>query len=143
MAATVLAIAGGVALAVNKTCLGATGPSGSLTPDCVGTRGADTLTAGDDNDHNIAGMEGNDIITGGGFHDKIYGDEGDDTITDDEDTLDLDFIYGDEGNDRINVQDGQNGMDTVNCGSGTKDRVFFDRGIDTISRNCEIRNPGQ
>jgi hypothetical protein len=44
-------VVGGVALAVNKTCFGATGSSGSLTPDCVGTREADTLTAGDDNDH--------------------------------------------------------------------------------------------
>jgi len=143
IAGVVLAAAGGVALAVNKTCFGATGPSGSLTPDCVGTRDADTLTAGDDNDHNIAGMEGSDIITGGGFHDKIYGDEGNDSITDNEDTFDLDLIYGDEGNDTINVQEGRTGEDTVNCGPGAKDRVFFDQGTDTISRTCEIRNPGE
>ncbi|MBA2714910.1 MAG: hypothetical protein H0U55_15315 [Rubrobacteraceae bacterium] len=79
----------------------------------------------------------------GGFQDAIYGDEGNDSITDDEDTFDLDRIYGDEGNDTIRVQEGRNGEDTVNCGSGAKDRVFFDRGIDVINRNCEIRNPGQ
>jgi Ca2+-binding RTX toxin-like protein len=120
--AAVLAVAGGVALAVNKTCFGASGSSGTLTPDCVGTREAHTLTAGDDNHHNIAGMEGNDIITGG---------------------EDSDNIYGDEGNDTIDVQEATNGEDTVNCGPGKKDRVFFDQGTDTISRTCEIRNPGQ
>ena len=37
-----------VALAVNETCLG---DDTNLNGDCVGTREADTLTAGDDNDH--------------------------------------------------------------------------------------------
>jgi len=122
VAAAVLAIASGVALAVNKPCNGASGSSGTLTPDCVGTREADTLTAGDVNDHNIAGMEGNDIITGGEAHDDIYGDE---------------------GNDTIDEREGTNGEDTVNCGSGKKDRLFFDQGIDTVAKNCEIRDPGQ
>jgi Ca2+-binding RTX toxin-like protein len=109
----------------------------------AGTPGAaDTLTAGDDNSHNIVGMEGDDIITGGGASDKIYGDEGNDSITDNEDSIDLDLIYGDEGNDTINVQEGRTGEDTVNCGPGAKERVFFDRGTDTISHTCEIRNPG-
>ena len=142
IAATVLAVAGGAAFAVNRTCLGAVGAGGTLAPDCVGTRAADTLTAGDDNSHNIVGMEGNDIITGGGFHDNIYGDEGNDSITDNEDTPDLDFIWGDEGNDIIRVREGNGVGDTVNCGSGAKDKVFFDRDVDTIRSNCEIRNPG-
>jgi Ca2+-binding RTX toxin-like protein len=142
--AAVLAVAGGVALAVNKICFGASGSSGTLTPDCVGTREADTLTAVDDNHHNITGMEGNDIITGGEDSDNIYGDEGNDTIDDFEGNIpDLDRVYGDEGNDTIDVQEATNGEDTVNCGPGKKDRVFFDQGTDTISRTCEIRNPGQ
>src|SRR5215207_4659951 len=66
----------------------------------AGTPGAaDTLTAGDDNSHNIVGMEGGDIITGGSASDKIYGDEGNDSITDNEDVPDLDVIWGDEGDD--------------------------------------------
>lgn len=143
VAVVVLAMAGGVALAVNRTCLGAVGAGGTPAPDCVGTRAADTLTAGDDNLHNIVGMEGNDIITGGEGQDNIYGDEGNDSITDNEDMPDLDFIWGDEGNDTIRVREGNDFGDTVNCGSGAKDRVFFDRGMDSISSNCEIRNPGQ
>jgi Ca2+-binding RTX toxin-like protein len=117
--AALLALAAGVASALNKTCLGAVGSGGTLAPDCLGTREADTLTAGDDNSHNIAGMEGNDIITGGGFHDNIYGDE---------------------GNDSIDVQDGDQFEDVVNCGPGKKDTVFFDEGFDTVT-GCEKKNP--
>ena len=58
-----------------------------------------------------------------------------------------DEIFGDEGNDRINVQEGDNFPDTVNCGPGKKDRVFFDKGIDLpifkdegdFERESEIR----
>jgi Ca2+-binding RTX toxin-like protein len=142
IAAAVLTVGGGVALAANKDCFGAVGSGGTLAPDCVGTRAADTLTAGDDNSHNIVGMEGGDIITGGGAGDKIYGDEGNDSITDNEDVPDLDIIWGDEGDDIIRVREGNGVGDTVNCGPGAKDKVFFDRRIDTISSNCEIRNPG-
>jgi Ca2+-binding RTX toxin-like protein len=122
--AVVLALAAEVASAVNKSCFGST--LGALTPDCVGTREADTLTAGDGNYHRIAAMEGNDIITGGESQDDIYGDE---------------------GNDTIDVQEGgSNHADTVNCGPGKKDRVFFDQGgvgvADTVT-GCEIKNPGQ
>jgi Ca2+-binding RTX toxin-like protein len=144
--AVVLALAAEVASAVNKSCFGST--LGALTPDCVGTREADTLTAGDGNYHRIAAMEGNDIITGGESQDDIYGDEGNDTITDNENNIgDIDFIYGDEGNDTIDVQEGgSNHADTVNCGPGKKDRVFFDQGgvgvADTVT-GCEIKNPGQ
>ena len=143
MAVAVLAVVGGVALAVNKTCLGAVGSGGTLAPDCIGTREADTLTAGDDNTHIIAGLEGNDIITGGAVQDTIYGDEGNDTITDNSPNNDIDEIYGDEGNDTIDVrEDGADAGDIVDCGPGKKDRVFFDVGVDTVTR-CEIKNPGQ
>jgi Ca2+-binding RTX toxin-like protein len=134
VALAVLATAGGVVLAVTKTC---------LETDCMGTREADTLTAGNDNTHHIAGLEGNDIITGGGFHDTIYGDEGNDTINDDA-CIDIDVIYGDEGNDTIDVREDPAGADgdIVDCGPGKKDKVFFDVGLDTVTR-CEIKNPGQ
>jgi Ca2+-binding RTX toxin-like protein len=89
-------------------------------------------------------MEGNDIITAGVFHDDIYGDEGNDTITDNNaPSSDVDFIYGDEGNDTIDVQEGDDEhSDVVNCGPGTKDKVFFDEGFDTVT-GCEKKNPGQ
>ena len=137
VAAALLAVVAGAVLAEDKTC----------TPgDCIGTRGADTLT-GQFNTlgiNRIAGLEGNDTINGGDSSDIIYGDEGNDTINDGDDPneSDSDTIYGDEGNDTIDVHENNlAGADTVNCGPGTKDKVSFDQGIDKISRNCEIRNP--
>jgi Ca2+-binding RTX toxin-like protein len=127
VAAAVLAMAGGVVSAA-LVCAG----------DCVGTRQDDTLT-GSTNPDRIAGMEGRDTIDGGAQNDEIYGDEGNDTIKDVLNAADNDFIYGDEGNDTINVQENDVGIDTVNCGPGTKDKVFFDTNFDTINQNCEIR----
>jgi Ca2+-binding RTX toxin-like protein len=60
--------------------------------------------------------------------DKIYGDEGNDFITDNEDVPDLDIIWGDEGDDIIRVREGNGVGDTVHCGPGAKEKVFFDRG---------------
>ncbi len=87
VAAAVLALAGGVVLAESKTC---------VTFDCVGTRGADTLTGRDAPDL-IAGMEGNDQIDGRGSSDTLYDDEGNDTI-------------------HVNEFNGASIGDTVNCG---------------------------
>jgi Ca2+-binding RTX toxin-like protein len=109
LVAAVLALTGGAVLAVDKTCFGS---------DCVGTRGADKITSSSNGPNNIAGMEGNDIITSGVFHDGIYGDE---------------------GNDTIDVQEGDEFPDMVNCVPGTKDKVFFDEGFDTVT-GCEKKN---
>jgi Ca2+-binding RTX toxin-like protein len=109
LVAAVLALSGGAVLAVDKTCFGS---------DCVGTRGADKITSSSNGPNNIAGMEGNDIITSGVFHDGIYGDE---------------------GNDTIDVQEGDEFPDMVNCVPGTKDKVFFDEGFDTVT-GCEKKN---
>ena len=109
LVAAVLALTGGAVLAVDKTCFGS---------DCVGTRGADKITSSSNGPNNIAGMEGNDIITSGVFHDEIYGDE---------------------GNDTIDVQEGDEFPDMVNCVPGTKDKVFFDEGFDTVT-GCEKKN---
>jgi Ca2+-binding RTX toxin-like protein len=129
-----------VAAAVLAVAAGAVSAALVCTGDCVGTREDDTIT-GTTNPDRIAGMEGNDIISGGAQGDEIYGDEGNDTIEDGTTDTDTDFIYGDEGNDLIDVQEGVGGADTVFCGSGTKDKVFFDQGSDIIAKNCEIRNP--
>jgi hypothetical protein len=48
LVAAVLAMSGGMALALSKNC---------LAGDCIGTREADTLT-GSDNADQMAGMEG-------------------------------------------------------------------------------------
>ena len=134
-AAAVLALAGGMALAASVSCTDA----GSAPGDCLGTREPDTITGSAGIDR-IAGMEGNDIIDGGASSDEIYGDEGNDTITDASDTGDGDLIYGDQGNDTIDVQEGDEFTDAVNCGPGTKDKVFFDEGFDTVT-GCEKKNP--
>ncbi len=136
VAAAVLALVGGVVLAETKTC---------ATFECGGTRGADTLTGNDAQRDLIAGLEGNDQIDGRGGSDTLYGDEGNDTIRDDSGALDADTVYGDEGNDTVHVNEfnGASAGDTVNCGPGTKDRVFFDGGIDAIHKSCEIRKPIQ
>jgi Ca2+-binding RTX toxin-like protein len=115
VAAAVLALAGGVVLAESKLC---------ATLDCVGTRGADTMTGRDNASDRIAGMEGDDQIDGGGGSDTVYGDEGNDTI-------------------HVEEFNGAAAGDTVNCGPGAKDRVFFDKGVDTIHNSCEIRKPAQ
>ena len=130
--AAVLAMAGGVALALDKNCTGG---------DCIGTRGDDFIV-GSTNLDRIVGMEGNDQVIGQEGSDEIYGDEGNDIITDNGTNIDFDTIYGDEGNDTIDMYElGVAGADTVNCGPGKKDKVFFDKGIDVIANNCEIRKP--
>ena len=148
VAVAMLAMAGGVAVALSKGCSGG---------DCVGSREADTITGSTGTDV-VALLEGNDTYTDAenGNSDEIYGDEGNDTITDNassgENGGDRDIIYGDEGNDTINVREDEDGDfqdpisgrmlgDTVDCGQGKKDKVFFDEGVDTVTR-CEIKNPG-
>jgi Ca2+-binding RTX toxin-like protein len=80
--------------------------------DCVGTRGADTITGSFLRDR-IAAMEGNDVIEGDQDTDDIYGDEGNDTITGAADAGDNDTIFGDQGNDNINVREGDAFPDIV------------------------------
>ena len=72
----------------------------------------------------ISSMEGDDQIDGGGSSDTLYGDESNDSIY-------------------VNEFNGATAGDTVNCGPDTKDRVFFDKGVDTIYESCEIRKPAQ
>ena len=58
---------------------------------------------------------------------------------------DIDTIAGGAKNDTIDVREGNssvNNRDLVDCGKGTRDRVFFDTGDngDKVVR-CEIKNP--
>jgi hypothetical protein len=95
---------------------------------------ADSSTDGDDRVFGgagydgLAGYGGSDLLSGGDGRDYIYAVEnsknpGEDTVKDGRDN---DFI------DAIDKT-----KDTIDCGSGTKDRVFYDKKLDTIEK-CEI-----
>jgi Ca2+-binding RTX toxin-like protein len=141
MAVAVL-LAAGLALAADVTCggycEGTTGDdamAGSASEDQMygiggddtmyGTNGADSMW-GDWHQVVDTGEPGSDAMNGGSGPDRLQGDERTDTLN------------GGRGNDRIEAKDGE--LDHVNCGRGTKDVAFFDRGIDEV-RNCEIKNP--
>jgi uncharacterized repeat protein (TIGR01451 family) len=85
-----------------------------------GLSGADCLDGGGGNDR-ISGGDGNDVLDGGGGNDDLTGGSGADTIR------------GGSGNDSVNAADGT--TDTVDCGSGTGDKVRADR-RDRL-RHCE------
>jgi Ca2+-binding RTX toxin-like protein len=138
--ALLLGLGAGVVLVATTTCTGG---------DCLGTREADQITGSTSRDR-IAGMEADDTITepgSSGDSDQIFGDEGNDIITDNFSGTDTDFdvIYGDEGNDTIDVDelgtDESAGADTVDCGPGKKDKVFADSN-DTLT-HCEIKKINQ
>ena len=139
LAVVVLALASGMALARSFDCGNpANGPCrGTNRPDEIrGTNGSDA----------IYGRDGVDIIDGDmaatdGANDTIVGGDGADEIYDALLADDTDTIRGGPGNDYIDVHDGPTGADTVDCGPGAKDRVYFDRGVDQIAANCERQFP--
>lgn len=113
--------------------------------------GEDTIDAGDGED-DVDGFSGNDAIFGGTGGDKLAGAEDSDQVFGEggPDFIDLaendtagseDRGFGGPGNDTIDAFDGN--KDEVNCGKGTRDKVFFDKGLDTITRNCEIKRPNR
>lgn len=94
----------------------------------------DTSTDGDDRvfgeagSDGMAGYGGSDLLSGGDGRDYIYAVEtsnnpGEDTVR------------GGANNDFIDAIDET--KDTIDCGAGTKDRVYYDRNLDTVER-CEI-----
>ena len=85
-----------------------------------GGPGKDKLTGGNGKDK-LSGGPGKDKLSGGPGKDKLTGGNGKDTLN------------GGPGNDTINARD--NRRETVNCGSGKKDRATVDR-IDRVVR-CE------
>lgn len=116
--------------------------------DIVYARGADDFVFGDDitvppddpateqdGDDELYGSSGPDVLiasggsdlyNGGGDADEIYAYE--DSLNEGEDT-----VVGGGGRDYIEAQDGV--KDTINCGKGY-DVVYYDEGIDVVSRNC-------
>jgi hypothetical protein len=112
--------------------------------------GSSTINWDDDGINFILGGYGNDVIHGNEHgnviwvdgDDVVYGRDGDDDLR----AVDWDgdaTIYGDEGDDLIDVQDAiyphDGGFDTVDCGPGDADTVYFDANDSVV--NCEILNP--
>ena len=104
-----------------------------------GGAGADTIVAGDGNDHIYGqspngGADGGDSISAGGGADYINGNAGNDTINGGAGSdriqggADADNISGDTGNDTVN---GNLGADSINGGDGN-DSLRGGQGNDTI-----------
>jgi Ca2+-binding RTX toxin-like protein len=122
----------------------------------------DDITAGDEDDKvyggsggdfiladwSASGSEdaGNDEIYGEGRVDYMYGGGGTDLIDGGpgndyldaiefpEDVPGEDTVLGGSGNDKVYADDGL--RDVINCGGGKKDRVTYDKGLDTVTK-CE------
>jgi Ca2+-binding RTX toxin-like protein len=100
----------------------------------------DTSTDGNDR---LAAGRGSDELYGYGGNDRFLGRSGGDLIFAEESSENEgeDVIRGEEGNDWILARDGV--KDTIGCGTGQHDTVFFDKGgIDTVSDNCERKRGG-
>lgn len=102
----------------------------------------DTSTDGDDRvigeagSDGIAGYGGGDVLSGGDGRDYLFAVEN--SKNPGEDT-----VRGGPGNDFIDAIDKT--KDTIDCGTGTRDRVYYDKNLDTVER-CEIERtqyPGE
>jgi hypothetical protein len=122
--------------------------SGADGEDCLrGRAGNDRLSGGDDAD-SVSGEDGKDRVSGGEGNDTVSGGNGNDTISGGNGN---DRLGGGAGNDKINGGQGLNrytggsGNDniiaangrreSIDCGSGSRDKVRADR-TDRV-RNCE------
>jgi len=132
------------ATAANNTVAGSVGGDvidGLAGNDILsGAAGADCLSGGLGNDK-LSGGSGNDKLNGGSGKDKLSGSTGNDRLVG---GTGNDTISGGQGknsysagagNDIVNSVNGK--RETVNCGSGKKDRVRADR-KDRL-RGCEIK----
>jgi Ca2+-binding RTX toxin-like protein len=120
VAAVLLALTAGAALAATISCPNADGRSGY---DCEGTVDADTMN----------GTPGPDYMAGLAGHDTLNGFDGEDKIAAQGDT-----VSGGPGNDAIAANNGV--KDKIDCGTGSRDIAYSDpKGIDIVSSNCEWR----
>jgi hypothetical protein len=103
-----------------------------------GGDGDDTVYGGGGNDKlkggagkdKLFGGDGNDSLDGGAGKDSLDGGNGNDKLTGGKDA---DKLAGGAGNDTISARDHK--AETVNCGSGKKDKAVVDRS-DKV-RGCE------
>ena len=137
------------------------------TPRCDGTDATESLVGMDTRDV-IRAFAGDDIINAERGHDRAFGGPGVDNLNGDYgndelsggrgmDTVsdgvmengelstgDIDVLRGNGGNDILDTQD-EDFLDTINCGTGHKDRAFFDENprtgqSDAVANSCEFRN---
>jgi hypothetical protein len=110
----------------------------------AGDRGNDRLIGGPAAD-DLFGGPGRDRLSGGAADDQLIGGPGGDTLIGGPgsdtlfDTSGPTIVRGGSGNDKINVMDGR-ADDRVDCGSGSRDVVFYDPG-DRVSLSCEFAFP--
>src|SRR5215204_477374 len=146
--------------------------TGGWTPDCFGTNGNDEMHGTDKND-SIYGRRGVDAIYGHGGTDRLYGNEGpdvvyggpggDDLYTDCEareagcgkdekhvgpgddfvsGSLPSERYFGERGDDQISDHGSPENPDYIRCGPGN-DRVYYNKGVDKVSGDCEELFPVQ
>jgi Ca2+-binding RTX toxin-like protein len=124
-----------------------------------GRGGVDTVHGEKGSDHIYGDAGADDSLWGGAVtatdtypdnsNDYVYGGRGSDTIHGGLAQGGVDRLYGERGNDFISAsQRHQEGFkpvtkEIINCGSGTSDEVYFDKGVDVFTNrtNCEIRHP--
>jgi Ca2+-binding RTX toxin-like protein len=161
-----LLLSSGVAFALTVDCIAGRGCVGTDGPDILnGSDASDDMDAKQDDDK-LFGNEGHDGMSGDSYaptdtsadgDDRVFGGPGfdglvgyggadllsggdnRDFISAEENSLNKgeDTVKGGRGNDFIFAIDET--KDTINCGGSTKDRVFYDKNIDTVER-CEIES---
>jgi Ca2+-binding RTX toxin-like protein len=124
VAAVLLALTAGVALASTIACPHPDPTDDTPAYDCKGTLDDDTVNGTPGPDY-MTGVEGNDTLNGNAGEDKIDALEGKDTVS------------GGPGNDTIAANDGIKG-DDIRCGKGSRDIAYSDKG-DSVSSDCEWR----
>jgi hypothetical protein len=115
----------------------------------VGGRGSDKLYGGSETDS----LRGGECAGGAGCafsdssDDYVHGGEGGDEIFGGYARGGVDRLYGERGNDdisasqRLGIRQGGEGFvvtkEIIDCGPGSRDEVWFDRGVDVVKNNCE------
>jgi Ca2+-binding RTX toxin-like protein len=149
---------------VGRACTGTNGPDtlkGSAGSDYMDARQDDDELFGNEKHDSMSGAafdapdndtstDGNDLLKGGpgfdelvgyGGADELSGGDNGDFIFAEESSAKMgeDIVSGGRGNDYILARDGV--KDTINCGKGNTDVVYFDKGgVDTVANNCEYKN---
>jgi hypothetical protein len=162
MVALGVVLSAGVALALNQIDC-ASIQQFPQTPSCFGTDQADQIEGQDTRDiiyakggnDIVQTQSGNDVVYSGAGadyavgaegNDLMYGAGGADQLTDEAYVPgDTDEQRGQKGADILSGYD-QDYNDTLVCGAGANDTVYFDRtssARDTVSDTCEHRHPNQ
>ena len=125
-----------------------------------GYAGSDYLGGNNGSDH-LYGDAGNDQLWGGGIDksatptdtdasdDYVHGGVGDDYIWGGYAQSGVDRLYGEGGKDYIDASQRkapdpaafQLTKEIIDCGAGASDEVYFDKGLDVVATNCEIKHP--